>query len=90
MKAMKAAVLAMGLAMASGAVAGEVSYGGLVAQCEARFGSVSVGAVDKCRGEAQEIVFIERVVKPMCDSKTDSSACAEVVEFDEMAAAARG
>ncbi len=90
MKAIKVAVLAVCLAMAGGAAAGEVSYGELVAQCEARFGSVSVGAVDKCRAEAQEIVFIERVVKPMCDSKTDSSACAEVVEFDEMAAAARG
>lgn len=90
MKAIKVAVLAVGLAMAGGAAAGEVSYGELVAQCEARFGSVSADAVDKCRGEAQEIVFVERVVKPMCDSKTDSSACAEVVEFDEMAAAARG
>lgn len=90
MRAMKAVAVAMGLAMAGGAAAGEVSYEGLVTQCDVRFGSVSVSAVDKCRAEAQEIVFIERVVKPMCDLKADASSCADLVEFDEMAAAARG
>lgn len=90
MRAMKAVVLAVGLAVTGGAAAEGASYSDLVAQCEARFGSVSADAVSKCRAEAQEIVFIETVVKPMCDLKADASSCAEVVEFDEMTAAARG